>query len=377
MGGFFDEGRALHFREIKRMIEHDSKITTSDPALPTRQLEPRSQASDDQAVTSKSLPSISQHTPAELNHESTPGSNGAAETSDQVSSGPSSPPTPLNCKNNEPGSVVSEIRQTNPQPNETTQAEAETISPMLRKLLLITEAEIADKSKGNNVAKLLTVLQTTWFILQYIERWAAHQTRTQLELMTLAYAILNILIYSLWWNKPLNVNEPFEIADSTKPKAPTRDIGLWSSNLHSSYFEDAFAPLLSHLNNFGDDNHLAIIPVTFVVVGSIFGGMHCFAWDFHFPSRAEEVLWRVSAIYCTIAPLGMFILAVLMFGDFSDCGVLISVLATMLGSLVFIVSLGYIVCRAILLVLTFTCLRAEPASIFKATVWTKFLPHIS
>lgn len=39
-------------------------------------------------------------------------------------------------------------------------------------------------------------------------------------------------------------------------------------------------------------------------------------------------------------------------------------------------ALAYIAARMILLVLTFTCLRAEPAGVFEATAWSTFLPHI-
>ena len=75
----------------------------------------------------------------------------------------------------------------------------------------VTESEILDKSKGDPLGKLFTALQTTWFIAQYLERWIAHQPRTQLEVMTLAYAALNILIYALWWEKPLNMQEPIDV----------------------------------------------------------------------------------------------------------------------------------------------------------------------
>lgn len=72
----------------------------------------------------------------------------------------------------------------------------------------MTKSEIKDKSKGNPFA----VLQTAWFIAQYLERWAAGQPRTQLEVMTLAYAVLNILIHCLWFEKPLNVQKSIDVS---------------------------------------------------------------------------------------------------------------------------------------------------------------------
>ena len=36
----------------------------------------------------------------------------------------------------------------------------------------------------------------------------------------------------------------------------------------------------------------------------------------------------------------------------------------------------YVACRVILLVLTFTSLRAPPPGIYEATYWTFFFPHV-
>jgi hypothetical protein len=63
-----------------------------------------------------------------------------------------------------------------------------------------SEKEIRDRSKGDALAKLIVVLQTLWFIAQYLGRWFDHLPRTQLEVMTLAYAALAVAVYRLWWH---------------------------------------------------------------------------------------------------------------------------------------------------------------------------------
>lgn len=71
----------------------------------------------------------------------------------------------------------------------------------------ITEADIRDKLKADFLAKLIAILQTTWFILQCLAR-LGHQQQlalTELELVTLALASLNAITYAFWWNKPLGV----------------------------------------------------------------------------------------------------------------------------------------------------------------------------
>ena len=69
----------------------------------------------------------------------------------------------------------------------------------------ITEEEIEDRSKADGLAKGIAVLQTTWFIAQCLSRPAQGLIITEIELITLAIAALNGLLYFLWWNKPLDV----------------------------------------------------------------------------------------------------------------------------------------------------------------------------
>ena len=69
----------------------------------------------------------------------------------------------------------------------------------------ITEEEIADRSKGDYLSKTIVVFQTTWFILQCIARGVYGLTVTELEVVTLAFATLNGILYYFWWDKPLDV----------------------------------------------------------------------------------------------------------------------------------------------------------------------------
>src|ERR1700733_293022 len=63
-------------------------------------------------------------------------------------------------------------------------------NPPSKPWILVSESEILDKGKSNPLAKLFAVLQTLWFIIQYFGRWAADQPKTQLEVVTLAYAAI-------------------------------------------------------------------------------------------------------------------------------------------------------------------------------------------
>ena len=69
--------------------------------------------------------------------------------------------------------------------------------------LQISAEEIADRSKGDVLSKLIFILQSTWFILQCFGRRIQGLTLTHLELTTLALASLNGITFVLWWDKPL------------------------------------------------------------------------------------------------------------------------------------------------------------------------------
>lgn len=70
---------------------------------------------------------------------------------------------------------------------------------------MITEAEIQDRSKGDGLTKAIVLVQTTWFVAQCIARHAQGLVVTELEIITLAFATLNGMMYFFWWNKPLDV----------------------------------------------------------------------------------------------------------------------------------------------------------------------------
>jgi hypothetical protein len=69
----------------------------------------------------------------------------------------------------------------------------------------ISEAEIQDRSKGDYLSKAIVLVQTSWFMTQCIVRGAYRLEVTELEVATLAYAVLTGFTYYLWWKKPLDV----------------------------------------------------------------------------------------------------------------------------------------------------------------------------
>ncbi|KAL8946920.1 MAG: hypothetical protein Q9222_006745 [Ikaeria aurantiellina] len=79
---------------------------------------------------------------------------------------------------------------------------------------LITEEQIKDKSKADGLKKTLVCAQATWFCVQCITRLAQSLPVSLLEINTFAHALCTLVIYLLWWHKPLDVQEPTLITNA-------------------------------------------------------------------------------------------------------------------------------------------------------------------
>ena len=84
----------------------------------------------------------------------------------------------------------------------------------------VTEEEIEDRSKADAFSKTIALGQTLWFVAQCIARRAQHLDLTLVELSTLSLAVLNGLMYYLWWNKSLDVRCPIPVYLLDKPIEP-------------------------------------------------------------------------------------------------------------------------------------------------------------
>ncbi|KAF4616387.1 hypothetical protein D9613_008673 [Agrocybe pediades] len=87
----------------------------------------------------------------------------------------------------------------------------------------VAEDRINDHSKADGFAKGLALLQMLWFITQCIARFSdSDLILTEIELATAALALLSLVMYFLWWNKPLNAGVPIIITLLPLEKKKTR-----------------------------------------------------------------------------------------------------------------------------------------------------------
>ncbi|KAG1805506.1 hypothetical protein EV424DRAFT_278159 [Suillus variegatus] len=62
----------------------------------------------------------------------------------------------------------------------------------------LSSNQIYDTSKGNAISKGLTILQVAWFVMRLRTRAIYHLETTQLEVRTLASAVLSFLTDTVW-----------------------------------------------------------------------------------------------------------------------------------------------------------------------------------
>jgi hypothetical protein len=295
----------------------------------------------------------------------------------------------------------------------------------------IAVEDIKDKSKGDVVSKGLVVLQTGWFVVQCIARGSQGLPITELELVTIAFASLNFVIYWLWWDKPLNVGRAVRIykkQDNDRPSVDgpivMKETGLWLPLCHSlsalpSAIVDAWLVYgsevvlrpfvtLSTIAGTESDEAYAVVenekrvgtfyppspPIdsksgrillfATLAIALVFGAIHCIAWPFEFPSDIERILWRVNSVIITSAPIfpALMVAAVGFHlghsltmqgvgGDYLQVG-----LGPLILGLGFFCAIVYPIGRVFLLVLPFLCLRALPADAYLSVHWTTLIPHI-
>ncbi|KAJ7587103.1 hypothetical protein C8J56DRAFT_91584 [Mycena floridula] len=249
----------------------------------------------------------------------------------------------------------------------------------LTAICAISEEEINDKSKGDALSKGLALLQIVWFITQCIGRQTQQLATTTLEIATIAFAVLNIFIWLLWWNKPLGVDVPIVIGSEDRGEMiPHNSISLRAKMFlgpmtgdYDSYYPEysTSVPLFWSSGDETFNDYDTAIIVFEMIVGFVFGGIHCLGWNSHFPSSVELMMWKVAAVFTTAYP-GMW--AVFLYFEPKSQTVIGRV-----GQAIAYVGVPlYVVSRLFLLILPLSSLRDLPAGAFRQVDWTVYIPHL-
>lgn len=176
----------------------------------------------------------------------------------------------------------------------------------------IHQDDLDDRNKGESFVKIVAILQILWFVVQLISRLAAQLPTTQLEIMTFAFAVCSALTYYLLLDKPKDCQYSIEIP-AVRYATPVEmarialaapvtfgweRTTLWIPNNALHYDKD---------RSTGSNHAITAAALSLTV----FGAIHCIAWNFAFPNETEALLWHVSSILtAAMAPAGLLQIAV-------------------------------------------------------------------
>ncbi|KAJ7202162.1 hypothetical protein GGX14DRAFT_399731 [Mycena pura] len=200
-----------------------------------------------------------------------------------------------------------------------------------------TEEQLDDSKFGPGLLKTIrsvdtedildnsvALVQGLWFTTQCLARMHQHLAVTALEVATLAFAVVNIFIWLLWWDKPLDVQRPMVVGPpkslDARPITPAqisrKDRFLYA--IIGSYRGDSYVPVsstsvLSFYSPPMDDElqFFATMGIT-ALAGSVFAAIHCAAWNTDFPTAAEMWIWRSGSLIPAVMPVVIFLTSFLM-----------------------------------------------------------------
>ncbi|KAE9369080.1 hypothetical protein N431DRAFT_469014 [Stipitochalara longipes BDJ] len=175
-------------------------------------------------------------------------------------------------------------------------------------------------NRGDPLVKTLALVQIVYLVTQLIARRVGGLPSAQLEIAALAFSVSSFITYVLYWNRPQGI----ESVHVMKPKcAPSKarivrmarqgPAFLWTNYRPKSDFKriydvepipnDGMLFIALSATSFGHNIELVVLAGGAFLGGTIFGAIHCLAWNFHFPTHAETLAWRVCSVMTSALPL--------------------------------------------------------------------------
>ena len=265
----------------------------------------------------------------------------------------------------------------------------------------ITKEEIWDKSKADMFAKTIASFQAGWLVAQVISRGIRRLPITLLELSTVALVACTGATLYFWFFKPLNVDTPTPVRLKTSVAKVLahagKDVeGAWKDTPFDFIEPDAYTssqlPFGKHLgvkerplprlpNDRDSQLHNLRIILVLAVPTAGFSLLHFVAWNFQFPTRVEQLMWRWTCVSMTII-LGVVCLveAISIVAE----GYTTTGLTTMskyklrwpTNILFFVPGVMYMCARAIVISEVVASLRFLPPGCFEVVQWTETFPHL-
>jgi hypothetical protein len=153
----------------------------------------------------------------------------------------------------------------------------------------VTEDWISDRSKADGFAKAISCAQAGWILFECIGRAKQGLPISTLEVTTVSYVACTFLMYTYWWYKPLNVSTVVEISEVSRLDVEEVCKGE-DPGVTMDWRNDVFGRRNESLN-FTFNQFVSIL------FGSlVFCGLHCWGWNFCFPTFLEQFFWQVCSV---------------------------------------------------------------------------------
>jgi len=233
---------------------------------------------------------------------------------------------------------------------------------IIDKLPLMTEDEIDDLNKGDVLFKCLAVSQILWLCIQLVTRVSRNLPTTQLEIVTLAFAVISIVTYVLLYSRPKDVQTTREMHAARYP-TPTELTRVAAAGPVTIGSRRRDFSIPNNVNP-SDDPHFFEITTGALIV---FGGLHLLAWNYEFPTPVERRLWQASAIVtmATVPTMELFDRAI-------ECASFDGRIANILHSILLCM---LVAARLFILVEIIRSLAFQPSETFRTT-WAANVPHV-
>jgi hypothetical protein len=173
--------------------------------------------------------------------------------------------------------------------------------------------------KGGTLVKTLALVQVVYLIVQLTVRKVGGFLSAQIEIAALAFAACSIITYYLYWSQPQGIEAIPVIKAKSRLSATAleelrRLLGfsgptyLWLSPRTQATFYPEIGPdpipndAMQEIGFIpGGSSFNGLLRVAFGALfgGTLFGSLHCLAWNFHFSTPGEALGWKVCSIATT------------------------------------------------------------------------------
>ncbi|KAL9091942.1 MAG: hypothetical protein Q9165_004694 [Trypethelium subeluteriae] len=193
--------------------------------------------------------------------------------------------------------------------------------------ILLDPKTIDDRNKSDIFTRIFAVSQALWFCINIIARGAQGLAVTTLEITTIGIIVVSIVVYYFRTDKPADVesvetvsidmtlNELITLEEDANARTRSHsrtplDFAsrkIWSFGLSYHYLMNILKAIRPQLwqskmeKSFGRRSDTDVLPVagTAMIIAwlstATFVSTYFIAWNFHFPTPTERLLWRLTS----------------------------------------------------------------------------------